>query len=246
MATNNNLEIELIHNDQNTFRMRIKAFFSQLFKKSKDSNSDYMNMTKSQLDDLSTDYDLRSFSEKGRYQAVFGKFNSIDIKNAKDIESLEHVNQLGKALTSDSKGDRKKKNGFFKKISEPLNELNQLDKDSKEYDEKRTQLINNIESYLQSHNPRTTIGKARCEFAERLRFILEDEASRKFDDGIYGEEDKEDEENKDLEIDDESFDEELNTSVKEKVSLDNLLEDSKQIRKSKTISQSSEKSDFEL
>lgn len=246
MANNNPQRIELIHNDQNTRRMRMKAFFSQLFKGSKNSNSDYQAMTKSQLDDLSTDYDLRSFSEKDRYQAVFGKFNSIDIENAKDIKSLDHVNQLGQALTSDSKWDRKRKNGFFKKISEPLNELNQLDKDSEEYDQKRAQLIDNIESYLKSHNPYSTVGKARCEFAERLKFLLEDEASRKFDDGIYAEEDKEDEENKDLDMSDESFDEELSSDTKVKISFESLHEDAKQIRRSKTITQSAEKFAFEL
>lgn len=232
----------IYNNESNKFWFKLKANLGQLFKREKNKNSEMRAAVRGELEFLKSDYNLYNMDKEDFCQKVFGDFNTIRLVHGKDISSLSDISKLGDALTSESNSDRKKKNGFYKLISDPLKQLKAMDVDSEEYKDKRAEIVGNIEKYLKKHNPSSKVGKARCEFAERLKFLLNEEAQIEADKelGI--------EDNRRMSDDESSIDEgELNiendnipnkeVKNKEKTSFNNLFEKSEiKLVRSKTIS----------
>lgn len=216
MGKKNNTRVSYIYNNESDrFWFKIKAKFGQFFKKEKNKNSDIRSSVRGQLEDLKSDYNLYYMKKDELCQRVFGEFNTIRLRHGKDISSLADISKLGDALTSESASDRKKKNGFFKLVSEPLMQLKDMDSNSEEYRQKRAEIVANIDKYLKKHNPSTKMGKARCEFAERLRFLLNEEAQIEVDEE-FGVEDEDNNSDKSYSDDDSFIDEdELNIENKE-------------------------------
>lgn len=229
-------------NESNKFWFKLKANLGQLFRREKNKNSEMRAAVRGELEFLKSDYNLYTMSKKNFCQKVFGDFNTIRLIHGKDISSLNDISKLGDALTSESASDRKKKNGFYKLISEPLKQLKAMDVDSEEYKDKRAEIIGNIEKYLRKHNPSSKVGKARCEFAERLKFLLNEEAQIEADKELAIDD------NRAIRDNERAVDEgELNIEKdnipnkeiknKEKTSFKNLLEKSEiKLVRSKTIS----------
>lgn len=169
-------EDDLIHNDPNPgLRFSIKAFFAQLFKGNKSDAINSRLAVKGDLDNVQTDYNLQNMSTNQRCEKSFENFYSLDEKDKQDIKSLKDANELGQSLTSTKARDREREGGFYKLVSEPLNRLADLEEGSEEYNKLKDKLLNNLDKYMDSHNPSSKIGKARCEFAQRLRFALSKE-----------------------------------------------------------------------
>lgn len=224
LTDQNNIRLIYNRNVHNTIGLRIKAFFNQIFRGKKDSNSEIKLMVKAELEDLNTDYEFKELSESKKYNMAFANFRSIELENGKDISSLADITKLGNALTSDSEKDRRKENGFYRLISEPLHQLNQMEKDSEEYTNKRDELLGNIKTYLDSHNPYSKVGKARCEFAVRLDFLLNEE--KELEEELEEELDESEERDEELEsnISDEREDEIVNVNRRERISFNALVE----------------------
>lgn len=232
MGKNNNNRISYIYeNESDHFGFKLKAKLGQLFRKGKNKNSEMLASVRGQLEDLKSDFNLYAMEKNEICQKVFGEFNTIRLRHGRDISSIDHISKLGDALTSENASDRKKKNGFFKLISEPLMQLKDMDVNSEEYKQKRADIVCNIAKYLKKHNPSTKVGKARCEFAERLRFLLNEEAQAEIDNEYIMADKDEDA--------DRSFSDDEN-SVNEKTSFNNLIE-KKDIPHTKNMNRNKEK-----